>query len=143
MTVKLYACDRKITGWQWCDQPSLAGCWFGLLRDSDEFERFLASRPYLRGLIPAVEDWRAHLLVVAALGEAPTGGYAVRIREIVRLNGALKVVVYLRSPAPDDFVFQTINYPVDSVHVPRDRVPAGLPWIFIDQNGRLLARDVL
>ena len=104
--MKLYACDRKITGWQWCDQPNLPGCWFGVLRDSDEFECFLASRPYLRGLIHAPGDWRTHLLVVAALGEAPTGGYAVKIHEIVRRSGALQVIVYLRSPAPGDFVFK-------------------------------------
>lgn len=140
--MNLYVSHMRTGHWQWHGSHRLPGSWFGPLRNASDLHSLLASRPYLHGRIPPVSDWTACLLVVTALGEAPTGGHAVKVNEIVCLADAIRVTVHVRSPAPTDLVIQALTYPVDSVCLRRDLVPTCVPWIFLDQTGQRLVSDI-
>ncbi len=52
--------------------------------------------------------------VLVALGEKPTGGYAVAIRKAVRVTEqCARIFVEIRTPGPGDLVAQVITYPFD------------------------------
>lgn len=139
--MNLYVSDMKTSHWRWHGSPRLTKSWFGLLKATHDLEALLAIHPHLRGHLSTVTDWTTSLVVVAALGETPTGGYAVKIHEIVRTGDLVRVTVHMRNPAPTDFVIQALTYPIDSVCLRRDLVSADLSWIFLDQTGRRLVSD--
>lgn len=139
--VTIYIAQVPVGDWQWHRGALLRDSWFGVVEDEYDLQRLLLSRPYLRGRLSGGTDWSSELVVVAALGEAPTGGHAVRIERILSEVPEVRVVTHLRSPHPGDFVTQAITYPVDSVHLRRDLVPPNAQWIFVDQYGRQLTSE--
>lgn len=85
-------------------------------------------------------------VIVAYLGEFPTGGYAIRVRRVTvqaaETEGDLPVVtvtVARRQPAPGEFVIQAFTYPYDFVVVPKSSLP-GEPYRvqFVDDDGNEL-----
>lgn len=140
-SVTVYQVEASTGNWQWHRKGLLPGSWFGALGSAAELANLLSTRPFLQGRIPLDVDWTRELLVIAALGEAPTGGHAVRILRVSCDGRVANVVTHLRSPAPADYVTQVITYPVDVVHVGRDLIPgaAAIEWRFVDQRGTRLA----
>jgi hypothetical protein len=141
MTV--YTAQAPTENWRWHRKDLLSGSWFGTVTSPGSLQALLATRPFLKGRVPTNVDWAQELLVLAVLGEAPTGGHAVRVRHIVRDGQTVRVLVHLRSPAPEDFVTQVITFPLDVVCLRRDQVPAGANtrWTFVDQRGNVLQPD--
>ncbi|MDN5347981.1 MAG: hypothetical protein PWP65_1545 [Clostridia bacterium] len=62
------------------------------------------------------EGDRTYLL--ATVGERPTGGYGVRIDEVLRGKDGLVAVATLTAPRPGQAVTQAITYPYDLVSIP-------------------------
>jgi hypothetical protein len=138
--VSMYAAQHPVTNWQWQRRTPLAKQWFGVVTNGAQLQQVLGNRQGPG--VPAVPDidWDQHVLVVAALGEVPTGGWAVRITLITEKPDHVLVRVNLRSPAATDFVPQVICYPMDIVCIPKAKLPLGnKEWVFEDQEGYHLA----
>jgi hypothetical protein len=71
---------------------------------------------------PAV-DFGREMLLVAALGQRATGGYAVRIESVTRSGGELVAHVAERRPGPGCGTTQAVTAPADVVAVPRSARP--------------------
>lgn len=63
-------------------------------------------------------DFGRDMLLLAALGTKPTGGYGITIRRVVDLGDALEVHVVRTSPGPRCGVTAALTEPVDIVLVP-------------------------
>ena len=67
---------------------------------------------------PAV-DFSREIVVLVAMGQRPSGGYAVAIDGVFEADGRLYVRVNERSPGQSCFVTAALTQPVDAVRVPR------------------------
>ncbi len=136
----LYTADTPATGWQWQAGDWPADRWLRVVDSEASLADLLRARPYLQGRLPGPLDWTQEFLVVAALGVAPSGGYAIRIDKITAAGADVEVRVSGKSPAPSDMVIQIITYPVDAVRLKRAIFlgvgVADTNWRFVDQNGR-------
>lgn len=84
-------------------------------------------------------DFRREWVVAAFMGEKPTGGYLVDVREVVREGRRIRVTVVQEEPGPNDLVTMVITYPGHIVAVARP--PAGrYTVVFTDEAGRELFR---
>lgn len=72
--------------------------------------------------VPAV-DFERDMLVVAAMGTRPTGGYEIRIEAVYRADDQLYVVVEETSPASGCIVTQALTAPVAGVRIERSSLP--------------------
>jgi len=63
-------------------------------------------------------------MIVLALGEQPTSGYAVQISGVQQAGDALFVQGTARAPSPDDATETTLTYPVAAVIVSKVRAKA-------------------
>lgn len=68
--------------------------------------------------VPAV-DFERHVLLVAAMGSRPTGGYHIRIAEAAALADEVAVRVVETSPSRGCITTQAFTAPVDVVKLPR------------------------
>jgi hypothetical protein len=64
-------------------------------------------------------DFKSEMVVVAAQGAQPSGGYDIEIERVAAGDGELKVYVLSTSPAPSCGVLTVITSPVVMVRVPR------------------------
>jgi ketosteroid isomerase-like protein len=67
---------------------------------------------------PAI-DWQHDMVVCVALGARPTGGYGVRITNVVRENGRVVVEAEETKPAHDAIVPQVVSHPYCIATTPR------------------------
>lgn len=91
-----------------------------------------------------------YVALVAYMGERPTGGYAIQIREVVyeergEAGGKLRVRLAVDSPDPSHFVTQAFTYPFDVAILERESLleellerldAGGLAAEVVDQDGR-------
>jgi hypothetical protein len=68
--------------------------------------------------LPAI-DFDNSVLVMAAMGTRPTGGYEVIIESVRAHNGGLLVSVLERSPGSSCGTYQALTAPIHVVQVPR------------------------
>ena len=68
-------------------------------------------------------DFGTEMVVAAALGTRPTGGYAIRIAEATQTAAGLTVSVEAWSPGEECGVTAAITAPVDLVRLPRAEGP--------------------
>jgi len=80
-----------------------------------------AYRPVLLGaeLEPQDFDWEKRMLIAVAIGSRPSGGYAVEIQRVQRLDSHW--VVYAKETRPEPGSIQTtmITSPFDCISTPR------------------------
>lgn len=67
---------------------------------------------------PAV-DFERSMVIVAATGSRPTGGYEIEVESVHRHGESLFVVVRATSPGDDCMVTQALTAPTTAVRVPR------------------------
>lgn len=67
---------------------------------------------------PAV-DFERNVVIVAAMGSRPTGGYDIEVESVHRDGESLFVVVRTTSPGDDCMVTQAFTAPTTAVRVPR------------------------
>jgi hypothetical protein len=68
-------------------------------------------------------DFAREVVVVAAMGGRPTGGYSIEVSAAARQGGETTVRVVETSPARSCVVTQAITTPVDAVRLPRTALP--------------------
>ena len=90
-----------------------------LVQDADEVRAVWPTTPADLDV-----DFERESLVLVALGERPTGGYAVEIREVLAGGGALHVRYVEVRPGARCFVTQAVTYPYAAVAIPRFDGPA-------------------
>ncbi|BDG03794.1 protease complex subunit PrcB family protein [Anaeromyxobacter oryzae] len=94
---------------------------------SPEAWREVFPSPLLDGEAPAPPvDFGKDAVIVVAMGERPTGGWAVELarNEAAVKDGVVLVQVSFRGPAKDALVTQALTRPCLAVKVPRDGIRA-------------------
>lgn len=133
----VYKANNPATDWQWPGSDLPADRWCGVLESRQQMAALLTERPYMQERLPQDINWEKEVLVVATLGAAPTGGYAIRINRITANLSLMQVQVAMKGPAPSDIVIQMITYPVDSIRLLRSSLgQSEVKWQFVDQTGR-------
>ncbi len=64
-------------------------------------------------------DFERHMLIAVASGTRPSGGFAIKVRNVATRAGKLEVTVLEVCPAPDAIVTAELTQPVEVVRVPR------------------------
>ena len=64
-------------------------------------------------------DFESHVVIAATMGLKPTGGYAIRIKEVSRTGDDLRVVVVETSPGVGCITTQAFTAPATAVTVDR------------------------
>ena len=93
------------------DGATWAGIW-------DQMQAPVSPPPQL----PAI-DFDQEMVLVTALGERTTGGYAITIDSLSTGRGILVVYLSKRSPGSRCVVTQALSQPVDVVRAPRQSGP--------------------
>jgi hypothetical protein len=104
------------TGWSGFEQPVRRviaddAAWEAVWRTLHAHSTEVPARPAI--------DFGASVLLLAAMGTQPTGGYSVTITEVRAHQGTLYATVVERSPGPSCGTFQALTSPVHIVQVPR------------------------
>lgn len=81
------------------------------------WQRITAASFPARPLPPV--DFSRELVVLAAMGERPTGGYSITIDGVFEARGRLYVQVRETSPGRNCIVTEALTQPIDAVRVPR------------------------
>lgn len=141
---------ETLRSWRWQTETDFPDQYFALLMDPADLRLARLALPdavwstHGEELSRWVEDPDT-AAVVAYLGEAPTGGYGISIRQVRVDRGfrpVVTVVVDRRSPGPGEFVTMVVTYPVDMVPIPQDGLPQGTFTVrFVDGQGRVLSEQ--
>src|SRR5690606_36622888 len=141
--------EQGSAGWRWREAP-LPDQYLALVVDEADLHLVQLALPdyvwaqHAEQLTQWVQSGKA--AVVAYLGEAPTGGYAIGVRQVrvdrVLPRPVVTVVVDRRSPGPGEFVTMAITHPLDIVPIERELLPEA-PFLvrFVDGQGRRLAEQ--
>jgi hypothetical protein len=89
---------------------------------------------YRRGPSPSPElpdiNFSKEMVILAALGSRPTGGYAIFIESIYKRDGRLVIKVSSQSAGKNCMVTQAVTQPLDIVRIPK----SGMPVVFIENE---------
>lgn len=80
-------------------------------------------------IFPGEIDFDKNDLVIVALGEQPTGGFAVNIESIQLDAGELAVTGKATVPGPDAVVTQALTYPYSAVLIANTSADKVVPYI--------------
>jgi hypothetical protein len=72
--------------------------------------------------VPPV-DFAREMIVVAALGARPSGGFAIRVDSVIHLGDSLEVVVRKDLPGRSCLLSAAVTQPVDLARVPARPLP--------------------
>lgn len=72
---------------------------------------------------PPPVDFASHMVIVAAMGTRPTGGFSIAIERVYQSAERLFVEVRERAPSANCMVTQALTQPADAVVVPRSDLP--------------------
>jgi PrcB C-terminal len=76
-------------------------------------------------------DFTHNVVVLAALGERPTGGYEIAVSRVAQADGQLSIEVVETTPGPNCITAGPETQPVDMVIVPAAAVRG---WSFLERN---------
>jgi hypothetical protein len=99
-----------------------------LIRDANTWAAFWSELG--EGDRPAV-DFTRDIVVAAATGQRPTGGYEIAINGVSQQGGELTVEVLETTPGPNCMTSAGLTQPVDVVVVPAVKVRS---WSFIEKK---------
>ena len=80
-------------------------------------------------IFPGAIDFDANDLVIVALGEQATGGYAIIIESIQLEGGELAVTGKASAPGPDAITTQALTYPYCAVLIPNTSADVVVTYI--------------
>lgn len=83
---------------------------------------------------PPSVDFDKNMVIAVAMGRQRTGGYAIEITRVVRVNDTLEVFVKETRPAQGSMLIQTLTSPVHFVQIPRMMLPVKFMPAPTDQN---------
>jgi len=78
---------------------------------------------YPRGTNMPRVDWAREMVVAVFLGERPTGGYRIAVREAREAGGKLRLTVVESKPPPEALTTQAFTSPFQIVAVKKSRLP--------------------
>ena len=128
--------------WIWRAQAELPGSFYALVIGAERAKEVLNRLPqHLRSEAFKDIDFERQAAIVAYLGEAPRGGYAVDIHSVQISDHQVWVNISRRAPGPDEITTLAITYPIAVKSLPLADLPKdGYEVRFVDQNGVLLSR---
>lgn len=94
-----------------------------VIRDADAWQEFWREAMDQRDSNPPEIDFSRHMVVAAAMGRRPTGGYSIDIERAYRDDEGLTLVVRETSPGPNCILTQALTAPIVAVAVPSDDAP--------------------
>lgn len=80
-------------------------------------------------IFPGGIDFDANDLVIVALGEQATGGFAVNIESVQLQSGELAVSGKASAPGADALTTQALSYPYSAVLIPNTAADKVVPYI--------------
>ncbi|TDX52363.1 protease complex subunit PrcB family protein [Orenia marismortui] len=104
-----------------------------VLIDDKNLDQFQEELRGVKGL--RLDD---QLAIYITLGERPSGGYGIQIKQVRKKDNKLLVVVKAVGPEPTDVVTQIITYPYDIVKLPLEELGKIKKVIFISEKGNKL-----
>lgn len=133
--VVVYRSDIDTDGWYW--DGSDAGTRIIIGFDQEQWQQELQALDY---------DFSNYLYfnpekdipILVYLGECPSGGYRIVIKEIAKRNDETIVKVVRRSPQPGEYVSMNLTYPYDYLLLQREAL-INDNLIVVDQYGTVLA----
>lgn len=119
--------------------PTLSDSYFAVVSTEEDFSGLY--REIHSGEIPSPQpppvDFSESFIVVIAMGEKPTAGYAVEIGQVVREGSKLKVEIRYIEPPAERMLATVITRPYALIRV--ERQPGLETIIFVDPDGKHLA----
>jgi hypothetical protein len=76
-------------------------------------------------------DFRHEMVLIAAMGTRPSGGYRVVINKVIERGADIQAVVTHVSPGPKCGAIAAITHPLDVVRIPASDKP--LNWVVLEQ----------
>ena len=116
------AAQGRLVTFRGLDSGSRSGIAFSLervVKSAEEWERlWLAHQAgaFPQRPLPAV-DFSSSLCIAIFAGERPTGGFAVKVDQVVESAGGLEVVYRVTGPAPGAIVSQALSSPFQIIAV--------------------------
>lgn len=150
--------EADVPSWSWSGGSPIDQ-YFALLTSTEHLRPAEAALPpqVWAEAGPQIEQALAEdkVAIVAYLGQAPTGGYAIRVRRVevevlaedvteedTDETSTVTIRIARRRPSPDEFVIQTFTNPYDLVTISRDKLPpAPFHVRFVDDDGHSLDDD--
>ena len=99
-----------------------------VVRDPVNWQRIWSEVQRTRMLAPPL-DFERQMVLLAALGERRTGGYAIEIVRAEVVEGTLVVHVKETQPAPGGLTTMALTSPLHAVAVPRNELP--VRWFIV------------
>jgi hypothetical protein len=112
----------RLVSFRELDSGSRSGIAFSLervVRGAGEWERLWPAHQagaFPQRPLPAV-DFSSSLCIAIFAGEQPTGGFAVKVEQVVESAGGLEVVYRVTGPAPGAIVSQALTSPFQIIAV--------------------------
>lgn len=127
--------------WTWHQTSALPGAMYSLVMSEAEAKVLAGQLPaHMQADAFKGIDFSRQAALVAYLGEAPTGGYAVEFDSIQINDQQMWVNINRRSPAADEAVIMMATYPIAVRPIALSDLPKhGFTVRFADQTGKLLA----
>lgn len=147
--------EAEVPEWRWSG-ASFSDQYLALLLHETDLRAARAALPahVWRQAGSELEEWLADgdtAVVAAYLGEASTGGFAIRVRRVevdeTRTGSSgtepiVTVTIARRRPTPDEFVTQAFTYPYEMVPIRRELLPEEpFAVLFVDDDGNPLNGD--
>jgi hypothetical protein len=118
---------------------ALSSPYFEVVNSEEDFSRLY--RRIHSGELPPPQpppvNFEKSFVLVIAMGEKPTAGYAVEIGQVVRKGQKLKVEVRFIEPSSERMLAAVITRPYALVRI--ERQPGLQTVVFVDPSGKRLA----
>lgn len=131
--------------WAWTSGPGLSGSLYELVTSAEQAQKVLARLPrHLQSDAFKGIDFKRQAAIVAYLGEAPTGGYAVDIHSVQITGNQVWVNISRRAPGADEITTMALTYPLAVKAIALTDLPDKPYQVrFVDQNDVFLAEAVV
>jgi hypothetical protein len=131
--------------WIWTSKPGLSGALYELVTSAEQAQKVLGRLPkHLQSDAFKGIDFQRQAAIVAYLGEAPRGGYAVDIHSVQISGSQVWINITRRAPGADEITTMALTYPLAVKAIPLTDLPAKPYEVrFVDQNDVLLAQTTV
>lgn len=133
--------DNAALKWNWAGKTPLPGARFELVTTRSAARKIAAQlpKPLQASAFKNVKFTR-EAAIIAYLGEAPNGGYAVDIHSVQIDGSGITVRVSRRAPRPGEVNLMVLSYPMDIKSFAKSNLPKAPYTVrFIDQTGAEIA----
>jgi hypothetical protein len=140
----IYTTEKDLNG-EWTKRESPKNSRYQIITSKNK-EELLAewhldkNRAYYKELKKL--ELKEKVLILAYLGEMPTGGYKIQIDKVIKRDEKILIKVKYVSPPADAMVTMVITYPFDLVLIDRSKFErkdiSKLDWVVVNQNEKII-----